>query len=122
MNAVKSYQDLIGWQKSIELVSRIYKLTKTFPKEEIYGITTQMQRAAVSVPANIAEGQARNGAKEFCQFLGIAKGSLAELETYIILAVRLDYIETHTGEGLLADCQEIGKILNGLLRALSRSR
>lgn len=84
MNKSQSYKDLIVWQKAIDFATWIYGMTSGFPKEEIYGIVSQMRRAAVSVPSNIAEGQARRHKAEFVQFLSIAKGSLAELETQLI--------------------------------------
>ena len=89
MNKSQSYKDLIVWQKAIELATWIYGLTGGFPKEEIYGITSQMRRAAVSVPSNIAEGQSRQHKNEFIQFLSIAKGSLSELETQLIISGKL---------------------------------
>ncbi|MFH0771061.1 MAG: four helix bundle protein [Candidatus Omnitrophota bacterium] len=122
MSSVKSYRDLIVWQKSINLTEKIYVFTRQFPKEEIYGVVSQMRRAATSIPANIAEGQARNSRKEFIQFLGIAKGSLAELETFIILSERLNYIPESRSKELLTACEEISKLLNGLLRSLSTCR
>lgn len=88
---MSSYKELIVWQKSIQLVIDIYKLTKIFHKEEIYGLSSQMQRAVVSIPSNIAEGNDRNSSKEFSQFLRIARGSLAELETQIIISEKLEY-------------------------------
>ncbi|MEW6181728.1 MAG: four helix bundle protein [Bacillota bacterium] len=101
MSSVKSYQDLIVWQKSIDLVQKTYQFTQRFPKEEIYGLTLQIRRAAVSIPANIAEGQARNSTGEFKQFLGMAKGSLAELETLLILSEKLTFLERTNAEELL---------------------
>ncbi|MEW6574283.1 MAG: four helix bundle protein [Bacillota bacterium] len=119
MSAVKSYRDLIVWQKSIDLVQKIYQFTQRFPKEEIYGLTSQIRRAAVSIPANIAEGQSRNSTGEFKQFLGMAKGSLAELETLLILSEKLTFLERINAEELLNNCEEINKLLNGLLKSLS---
>ena len=86
------YKDLIVWQKAIDLATWIYSLTSRFPKEELYGIVSQMRRAAVSIPSNIAEGQSRQHKSEFIQFLSIAKGSLSELETQLIISGRLKYI------------------------------
>lgn len=90
---IKSYQDLDVWQKAMDLVVMCYKLCKKFPKHEVYGLASQLQRAAVSVPANIAEGRQRQHVKEFIQHLSIAYGSLAELETHIQIAGRLGYID-----------------------------
>ncbi|MCK9425424.1 MAG: four helix bundle protein [Ignavibacteriaceae bacterium] len=97
----------------------IYTSTQHFPKEEIYGLISQIRRAAVSIPANIAEGQARNTTGEFIQFLGIAKGSLAELETLIILSENLNYMQKEVSENLLKDCEEISRLLSGLKKSLS---
>lgn len=118
MEYLKSYQDLIVWQKSMDLAKMIYEHTASFPKEEMYGLISQMRRAAVSISANIAEGQARNTTGEFRQFLGIAKGSLAELETLIILSSRLNFLILETSENLLMHLAEISKMLNGLLKSL----
>ncbi len=112
---MSSYKELIVWQKSIQLVTDIYKLTKTFPKEEIYGLASQMQRAVVSIPSNIAEGNDRNSSKEFSQFLRIARGSLAELETQIIISEKLEYTNKEQIIPILNNCYEIGRMINGLL-------
>ncbi|MDE0040911.1 MAG: four helix bundle protein [Candidatus Poribacteria bacterium] len=97
----------------------MYRLTQQFPAEERYGITSQMRRAAASIPANIAEGQARRSTGEFLQSLGVARGSLAELETFLILSARLDMITQEDSERLLSDCIEINKMLNALIKSLS---
>ncbi|MBK8473565.1 MAG: four helix bundle protein [Sphingobacteriales bacterium] len=115
MTSLKNFQELIVWQKSMDLVKQIYQHTSSFPKEEIFGLTSQMRRAAVSIPANIAEGQARNTRGEFCQFLGIAKGSLAELQTLILLSTNLNYLTQENSSSLLMNCEEVAKMLNGLL-------
>lgn len=94
MKAIKSYRDLHIWQEGIQLVDTIYKLTSEFPREESYGLTSQMRRAAVSVPANIAEGYARNHTGELRQFLYVALGSLAELETHSVIAQRQGFLTT----------------------------
>jgi len=101
------------------LVKLIYQHTSSFPKEEMYGLTSQMRRAAVSIPANIAEGQSRNTTGEFSQFLGIAKGSLAELQTLILLSVNLDFLTQNNSSNLLMNCEEVAKMLNGLQKSLS---
>jgi len=116
---IRSYRDLKVWQKSMDLAVRTYELTRTFPSEEKYGIVSQMRRAAASVPANIAEGQARRSTKEFIQMLGIARGSLAEIETFVALSERLGMTRSETSESLLEDCAEINRMMNGLMRALS---
>ena len=115
---MKSYKELIVWQKSIELVIQIYKVTKTFPKEEVYGLTSQTQRADVSIPSNIAEGHDRNSSKEFVQFLYISRGSLAELETQILIAEKLGYMNQEEKTSILNNCYEIGKMINGLLKSI----
>lgn len=117
---VKSYRDLLVWQRAMLLVEETYRLTNNFPSNEEFGLKSQMRRAAVSVPSNIAEGQSRNYAKEFLQFLHIAMGSLSELETQLELAVRLKIASTaSTRDGSLL-CQEIGKMLHGLANAIRR--
>ena len=116
---IRSYRDLKVWQKSMDLAVRTYELTRTFPSEEKYGIVSPMRRAAASVPANIAEGQARRSTKEFIQMLGIARGSLAEIETFVALSERLGMTRSETSESLLEDCAEINRMMNGLMRALS---
>jgi len=113
---LKSYKELIVWQKSIELVKEIYKLTTEFPRSEIYGLSSQMQRAAISVPSNIAEGYSRKNLKEYLQFLHIAYGSGAELETQLIIAKDLyKNVDCKTIESLL---QEILKMLNAMISKL----
>lgn len=118
--AVKSYRELIAWQKAMDLVVGVYEATRAFPREEIYGLTSQLRRAAVSIPSNIAEGQGRHSSKAFIQFLGIAYGSLQETETQVILATRLGYLETTQEAQLLEQCSEVGKLINGLTNALRR--
>jgi four helix bundle protein len=115
---IKGYRDLVVWQKSMDLVVDCYTLTKGFPKSETYGLASQLQRAAVSVPANIAEGRQRQHSKEFLQHLSIACGSLAELETHIEIARRLDYINEDQINDALDKSAEIGRMLNGLRRSI----
>jgi len=117
---VQSYRDLIVWKKSMSLVLNVYRSTNAFPKTETYGLVSQLRRAAVSVPSNIAEGQARLSTAEFKQSLGHARGSLMEVETYILLGQELGYLEHDQSESLLAGTAEVGKILNGLLNSLNR--
>ena len=114
----RSYRDLEVWQKAMDLVVECYRLTKDFPKSEVYGLVSQMQRAAVSIPANIAEGQGRQYKQEFVQHLSIAYGSLAELETHIQIAQRLCYIQPDEAQQLLDRAGQVGRLLNGLLRSL----
>ena len=117
---VKTYKELVVWQKSMDLVCEIYKLTKKLPKEETYGLINQLQRAAVSIPSNIAEGQFRNSTKEFVQFLSFAKGSVAEVDTQLQICTRLDYLLTDDVQCALSLCDEIGRMLNALIAALPK--
>jgi four helix bundle protein len=112
------FKDLIVWQKAMEMVTEIYKLTDTFPKQEVYSLTNLIRRAAVSVPSNIAEGQAHYSHREFRHFLRHSAGSLAELETQLLLAERLGYADHPSTEGLLQRVHEVGRILNGLITSL----
>lgn len=114
----KNYQDLEVWQRAIDLVVLCYQMTKSFPKSEIYGLASQIRRAAVSIPANIAEGQGRQHSKEFLQHLSIAYASLAELETHVQIAKRLDYIDVNKLKGVLGKSGEIGRMLNGLRKSI----
>lgn len=118
----QSYQDLIGWQKSMVLVGGVYRCTQSFPKEEIYGLTSQLRRAAVSIPSNIAEGQGRLSRGEFKQFLGHAKGSAFEVETQLLIARDLGYLSEITTKTLVDQVKEVGRILGGLLSSLDRER
>jgi four helix bundle protein len=115
---VQSYRDLVAWQKAMELVVNVYGCTQLFPKTETYGLASQLRRSAVSVPSNIAEGHARISTGEFRQFLGHALGSLMEMETQILIAERLGYLDTEKSNELLGCTSELGRIVNGLLRSL----
>ena len=119
MSTLKSYRELIVWQKSIALAKKIYVLTQLFPKEEMYGLTSQLRRASVSICCNIAEGQARNSTGEFKQFLGISKGSLAEVETLLLLSKEMNLLKVIDYQALSDYCEEINKLLNGLLKSLA---
>jgi four helix bundle protein len=114
----ESYRDLIAWRKAMDLVTAIYRATRAFPQEETYGLTNQVRRAAVSVPSNIAEGQARFSQKEFHRFLSYARGSLAEVETQLAIAQNLEYLSPQQARPLLDKAAELGKILNGLIAAI----
>lgn len=116
----RSYKDLVAWQKSMDLVTAVYRATASFPKDELFGITAQLRRAAVSIPSNIAEGQGRLGEKEFRFFLGQSRGSLMEVETQLQIAENLVYMDKEQTNKLLEACAEVGRILNGLLAAVSR--
>jgi four helix bundle protein len=113
------FKGLTAWQKAYELALTLYKATKNFPKEEIYGLASQMQRAAVSVPANIAEGYERQYKKEYRQFLSIAKGSLSEIETYLLLCKDLTYITKEEFEGIESLRKETTKLINGLIKKVA---
>lgn len=112
---MQSFKDLIVWQKSMDLVSGVYLLTRTFPREELYGLTSQMRRSAISIPSNIAEGKKRRTRKDFLQFLRIADGSAAELETQLLLAERLSY---GRNSNLCALLCEIQKMLSVIIKKL----
>lgn len=116
--AVKSYQELETWQVAMKLVAEAYRVTKDFPKEEIYGLTNQLWRAAVSVPSNIAEGQGRDSTKEFLHHLAIARGSLYEAETQLLIAKQLEYLKQPDADSLSAMIASTGRLLNGLARSL----
>ena len=118
---VKSYKDLVVWQKALELVEMVYVVTSRFPREELYGLANQLRRAAVSVPSNIAEGHSRHSTAEFRHFLSIASGSLAEIETQLLIARRLNYIEPETLQNLLANHTEISKMTSALKNKLAPS-
>lgn len=111
----KSFKDLVAWQKAMDLAQAIYTATETFPRHELYGLTSQIRRAAISVPSNIAEGQAHYSKPEFRHFLRHARGSLAELETQILLARRLNYLTEEAAQRLVALGDEVGRITNGLI-------
>src|SRR5271167_4380845 len=111
---ISSYKDLVVWKKSMALVTEVYAATARFPREEFYGLTSQLRRAAVSVPSNIAEGQGRATRGEFVQFLCHARGSLYEVETQIVVGTNLGYITGEQQQGLALRVSELGRILNGL--------
>jgi four helix bundle protein len=115
---ISSYKDLIVWQKSVELVTEIYAATSKFPRDEVFSLTSQLRRCAVSVPSNIAEGQGRASKGEFIQFLSHAGGSLFELETQLLIAGKLGYLPSQREHALAARAEEVARILNGLLTSL----
>ena len=117
----KPHKKLEAWKQSMDLVTEIYKTTKEFSTQEIYGITNQVRRAAVSVPSNIAEGAARQTKKEFTNFLHVAQGSLSELDTQIEIASRLGYIDLNYRKRLDEKMEPIDKMITGLIRHLSKS-
>jgi four helix bundle protein len=118
--SIKSYRDLVAWQKGIDLCELVSRASSQFPREEMYGLISQIRRAAVSVPSNIAEGTSRITKGEFTQSVGHARGSLLEVETQLIVAQRLGYLDSNETDKLLELTNEIGKITNGLIRSLTR--
>lgn len=120
--SVKSYKDLVVWQKSIDLVCEVYRITKILPKEESYGLCDQMRRASVSIASNIAEGHARSYDKEFAKFLSISQGSLAELETQLHICLRLNYLTDEQTQLSYDLCVEIGKMLFSLISTLKNNQ
>jgi four helix bundle protein len=119
--AIKSHRDLIVWQKAMGLTVLVYHLTKDFPGEESYGLTSQIRRCSASIPANIAEGQGRRSSKEFQQFLGNARGSLLELDTHLELSFRVGYINNYQHSDIRNKISEVGRLLNGLIRSLNKN-
>ena len=113
---IRSFKDLKVWQKGVDLVELIYKVTKKFPKEEMYGLSAQLRRAAVSVPSNIAEGFGRYHNKEYKQFLHVALGSCAEIVTQMIIAERLRFVEKSVSEQILSQADEISRMLMSLIK------
>jgi four helix bundle protein len=114
----RGYQDLVAWQKSMDLVESVYHLTESFPKQETYGLTIQIRRAAVSVPSNIAEGQAHYTNADFSRFLRISRGSLAELETQVLIAERLKYVAPEHEKPITAQIHEVSRIISGPINSL----
>ena len=118
---IRSHRDLIVWQKAMDLVVNVYRATENFPKAEVYGLTSQIRRAVTSIPANIAEGQGRRLTKEFLYFLANARGSLWELDTHLESAARLGFLSLEVHEELRSQLDEVGRILNGLMRSVTNS-
>ena len=116
---VMNYEELEVWQQAMDLVTLVYRATQKFPKEEVYGLTSQLRRAAVSVPSNIAEGQGRRSTKEFLNHLSIARGSLMEVRTQSEISKRLNYSSPETHLEILQRSETVAKLLNGLIRALN---
>jgi len=116
---IKSHRDLIAWQKSMDLVDRVYSLTRSFPADERFGLTSQNRRAAVSVPSNIAEGHSRNSRNDYAQFVSIAKGSLMELETQLVIASRQLYVSLDALKPALSLLNEVERMLTALRKKLA---
>ena len=117
-HAVRSYKDLEVWQRPMQLAEDCYRATADFPREEMYGMTAQIRRAASSIPANIAEGYGRDQTGAFVQFLRIAQGSARELETHLTLAARVRLLREDVRDMLLDECERISKMLRSMIRAL----
>ncbi len=116
---VRHYRDLMAWQKAMDLVELVYEVTRSWPKDEIYGLTNQVRRAVVSIPSNIAEGQGRSSPKEFMHHLSIARGSLLEVETQILIAQRLHYMQQDATDHILSSADEASRLISGLSRYLA---
>ena len=114
----RPHYNLAAWKRAMTLVKNVYQATRTFPQEEIYGLTTQMRRAAVSIPSNLAEGAARTGRREFAQFLSVAKGSLSELETQLLISAELGYLDAK--HSIFELVEEVSRLLAGLHKSLAR--
>jgi len=117
--AVKDYSQLETWQKAMDLAEAVYAATGRYPREEQYGLTSQTRRSAVSVPSNIAEGQGRGSSRDFVRYLAVARGSLYELETQLLLAERLRYLTHESIGSLLTQSATVGRLLNGLIRSVA---
>ena len=120
MGEIKSFRDLIAWQKAIEMVDTAYKLTREFPREELFGLRSQMRRSAVSVPSNIAEGYGRRRLAEYLRFLDIARGSLCELQTQCIISHRQGFLDCREVELLEDIMDQVGKLLYRLTESLNK--
>lgn len=118
---MRGHRDLVAWQKAMDLAKQIYILTNSFPKHELYGMTSQLRRAAVSVPSHLAEGAARNSKREFAYFISSARGSLAEIETQIELAIFLKYIPDQTARSAFVSIEDLGRLLIGFRNWSARS-
>ncbi len=115
---MKTYRDLIVWQKSIHFVSKVYQISKTFPKEEIYGLTSQMRRSAISIPSNIAEGYGRKSTDDYLRFLQIAISSLYEIQTQLEISINLKYLSKNNYEKVYELSREIERMLSSLIRKI----
>ena len=119
MENIKDFKDLFLWQRAMDLVVEVYDRVKKLPKEELFALSDQIRRAVISIPSNIAEGQGRNSSKEFIHFLSIAKGSMAELETQLLLCVRINYLKELEIEKAMSLVEEVGKMLHSLQKRLT---
>lgn len=119
MAQIKTYRDLIVWQKSMALLTEIYKTTKTFPRDETYGLIAQMRRCAVSIPSNIAEGHGRNSSSDYVRFLRITMGSLYELQTQLDISLNLKYLEENSFKSFYESSREVERMLSSLIRKIN---
>ncbi|RYE77804.1 MAG: four helix bundle protein [Hyphomicrobiales bacterium] len=120
-SAINSYRDLLVWQAGVDLAAACYAATMEFPREELYGMVSQIRRASTSIPANIAEGHGRDSSGHYVQFLKVAQGSLKELETHIVVSLRVGLLDNDRTEMLLGRCDEIGRMLRALIRSIERT-
>ena len=116
-----SYRDLVAWQKAMQLVFRIYELTRKFPQDERYGLISQLRRAAVSIPSNIAEGKGRHSDIDMCRFFNTSRGSLHEVETQLLIAAHLGFMKQEESTQTMAQVSELARILNGLIRSFAHA-
>ena len=116
---IRHYRDLIAWQRAIDVVQLVYEVSASCPKEELYGIVNQMRRSAISIPSNIAEGQGRKSDRDFQRHLAIAHGSICEMETQVMLAGRLGFLDQRQVERVLDGSAEVGRLINGLYNSIS---
>ncbi len=121
-SSIKSYRDLLIWQRGMDVVEACYRLSKLLPDNERFGLVTQIRRAAVSIPANIAEGHGREVPGSFVQFLRISQGSLKELETLIMLVQRMQMAESNSADRLLEQCDELGRMLRAMIRSVQEKQ
>jgi four helix bundle protein len=119
---MKTYRDLFVWQKSMVLVTEIYKMSKSFPRNEIYGLSSQMRRCAVSIPSNIAEGYGRNSTSDYVRFLHIAEASLYEMQTQLEISLNLQYLKKNDFDRLYESSREIERMLSSLTKRLNDKR
>lgn len=119
MTAINSYRDLLVWQKSMSLVTEVYKITQSFPSTEMYALTNQIRRSAVSIPSNIAEGYGRNSTADYKRFLQIAVGSLFELQTQIEIALNLNYVSKDIFDEIFEKAKELDRMLSSLIRKIN---
>ena len=119
---IQSYRELKVWQEGMNLAEACYSITRQFPKEELYGMSSQLRRASASIPANVSEGYGRKSRKEYIHFLYVAQGSLKEVETHLLLSSRVKLASEKAIEPILAQCESVGKLLRGLIRALENKQ